>query len=275
MQPPTPATAVRGGRHMLTHANTVHDWRGLAPLSVAILVLASLSGPLTAQSEGGELVGRVISETTGKPLEGVLLTIEGTELRTLTSDAGLFSLRAVPTGRSTLVLRYLGATSRRIPVEVSPRQSVDLALSVNFQVIPVPELVVSVSEEKPVSKLTGFYRRMENSPGYFLTREQIDEANPTRMTWLLRRVPGLDIGAMNLAGRNPVTMSRRKGCRPDIYIDGARAPHFNIDQLPPRDVEALEVYRGNSEVPVRFKYRDRCGVIVIWTRDPGNAESFQ
>jgi len=242
-------------------------------LGVSLALLLTIPGFLRAQ--GGTVVGRVTSYETGDPLSGVELSVRGTDALAITSESGLFRLEGVPAGRQTISLSYLGAESKEIPVRVEPRQTVQASFVVEMRVIPVAELVVTVENSIPVSKLTGFYERMENSPGHFITRDDIERIKPARTTAMLRRVPGLDIGKRTRSGLTPVTMSRRKGCYPQFWVDGTRAPFFDVDNIQPREIAGIEVYRGNSEVPIRFKHRDRCGVIVIWTRDPGNAPSFR
>ena len=242
---------------------------------LAGVLLALIVTPALLQAQAGQIVGRVASFETGDGLGGVELAVLGTEVRAITSESGLFALEGVPPGERTVKLHYLGAESKEVGVQVEPYQTTSVTLVVEMKVIPVAELEVTVDQRIPVSKLTGFYRRMENSPGYFVTRDDIDRLHPARTTSILRRVPGLDIGKRTRAGFTPVTMSRRKGCVPQFYVDGARAPFFDVDNIQPHEIAGIEVYRGNSEVPIRFKHRERCGVIVIWTRDPGNASSFR
>lgn len=244
-------------------------------LLLGVLLASLLSTPGLLRAQAGSIVGRVTSFETGDPLGGVELSVRGTDVRAFSTEAGLFSLEGVPPGERTVTLHYLGAESREVPVRVAPYQTTSVALVVEMKVIPVAELVVTVDDRIPVSKLSGFYRRMENSPGYFVTRDEIERLHPVRTTSILRRVPGLDIGKRTRSGVTPVTMSRRKGCVPEFYVDGARAPFFDVDNVQPHEIAGIEVYRGNSEVPIRFKHRDRCGVIVIWTRDPGDAHSFR
>ena len=55
------------------------------------------------------------------------------------------------------------------------------------------------------------------------------------------------------------------------YVDGSWVPPgtFHMDDLSPLMLEAVEVYRGPSEIPVRFRQRETaCGVIALWTREP-------
>lgn len=255
---------------MTTRRDSSRPRRLLLPLALGLLALPLLPVTAPAQSHHATLSGRVTSLQEGRPLGGVELTLRGTELSTTTNGDGAFRFTGVPPGPRTLEISYLGTESRPVEVELRPRQTLELSLVVGVRVMPVTELVVTVERAAPVGKLTGFHRRRENAPGHFITREDIERIQPIRTTALLRRVPGLDVGQRSASGVTPVTMGRRKGCVPQFYVDGARAPFFDVDAVHPREIAGLEIYRGNSEVPIRFKYRDRCGVIVIWTRDPGN-----
>lgn len=248
--------------------------RVLVPSLVAV-ALAAAPAVLQAQVREASIVGRVTEKGSGAPVQGAAIVLKGTSHRALTDDSGLFQLESVPSGHHTLAVHYLGLESRQFPVEISARETLNVSFSLEAKVLPVAELVVTVDQTTPVSKLTGFYRRSEQGPGYFLTRSEIEEMPALETTDLLRRVPGIDVGHRNRAGVTPVTMGRRDGCVPRFYIDGAYASYFNVDNLQPRDIAGMEIYRGNSEVPIRFKHGDRCGVIVVWTRDPGNARSFR
>jgi len=235
-------------------------------LAAVLAAAAALPCPLTAQARG-TLTGRVVEAESGDPIAGALVSLAGLPDTTTTSSEGLFRFEALPYGAHVLHVDYLGMRSRDVPFQVLPRQSASLSLALEVQVIPVAELVVQVRRDLPVSKLFGFYRRMEHGQGYFITREEVVRRHPSRPTDLLRRVPGLAIGATRY-GRATVSMGRRRGCIPDYFVDGTRAPYYDIDNLQPNDLAGIEVYRGNSEVPVEFKGRERCGAIIIWTRDP-------
>lgn len=252
--------------------------RSLRRTAVPLLAMAALvaaSAAAEAQVREASIVGRVLKSGTAAPVQGAEIRLLDTSLRAVTNEAGLFRLEGVPSGRHTLTVHYLGLESEQFPVQVSPRQTLNVSFHLETKVLPVAELIVTVDQTVPVSKLTGFYRRSQSGPGYFLTRADIKDMPATRVTDLLRRVPGLDIGQRNRVGQTPVTMGRRQGCAPRFYVDGAYAAYFNMDNLEPRDIAGIEVYRGNSEVPIRFKHGDRCGVIVVWTRDPGNVKSFE
>lgn len=243
-------------------------------LAASAAALLLLHAPAALQAQHATITGRVVSAETGEPLGGVEVRLEGTPHGAVTADNGLFRMENLPAGQYLLTMEYVGAKSREFQVALGMREKINVAFDLGMKVIPVPDIEVTVNDNIPVGKLYSFHRRAETSPGYFITREDIENRHTSRTTDILRQVPGLDIGPRRLGGTS-VTMSRRKGCVPDYFVDGARAPRFDVDNLQPVDIAGIEVYRGNSEVPAEFKHADRCGVIVLWTRDPSNWKSFR
>lgn len=236
-------------------------------LAVCFCLAAPLPRAAAAQS-AGSIVGRVVTSPERTPVAGARVFVQGSADTAVTAGDGLFRLESLPVGRHVLRLDYLGMRSRDVPVELDSRHPVSLDIALSMSVIPVAELVVTVDRRLPVNKLFDFYRRMAHGQGVFFTRADVRARHPARITDLLRDVPGIQVGPPR-PGRVYVTMGRRPGCIPEYYVDGARAPGFDLDDLQPSDLAGLEVYRGNSEVPMEFKAFERCGAIVVWTREPG------
>jgi hypothetical protein len=65
----------------------------------------------------------------------------------------------------------------------------------------------------------------------------------------------------------------RGNCPFRYFVDGVRVGEtFQIDDIPSDWIEAIEIYRGPSSVPVQFmlspsETNANCGIIAIWTRD--------
>ncbi|HET7230701.1 MAG TPA: carboxypeptidase regulatory-like domain-containing protein, partial [Longimicrobium sp.] len=136
----------------------------------------------------------------------------------------------------------------------------------------------------------GFYARRERGNGIFLTDSVLQGRSVDRVTDVLRRVEGVRIMRFNTSGqgrstsieteyriastRNTTAISRAGPCWMDVYVDGQMAQSHdhpeaarNLDQIALRDVQAVEVYRGGSEVPTEYRgSTSACGVILIWTR---------
>ena len=60
-------------------------------------------------------------------------------------------------------------------------------------------------------------------------------------------------------------------CLPRLFLDGVRVTYDVQNDInavvDPGQVEAIEVFRGPSEIPVQYNDNNsQCGVILIWTR---------
>ncbi len=155
------------------------------------------------------------------------------------------------------------------------------------------------------SKYDEFYRRRRTGAGTFLTRDDIEKATAVRSFELLRGIPGVQV-AWNPPGvpGTSVKFARCANFPPKIslWIDGQKQP-FHVggpqgtsgatmpgarksgpnrekveeiwsswlelfDAVGPENIEAMEVFRGVSQIPAEY-LDDNCAAVVIWTRDGG------
>lgn len=238
--------------------------RTLATVALAL----ALASPVLAQDRG-RLIGRVAVLATEAPLPNAVVSIADSELSTRTDDDGFFVLRGVPTGPHTVEVSYGGVLSE--PFELRMREDgEDQVFHLLLDVEPerLPPLEVTVDRPHPVSKMLGFHRRMGREAGWFITREEIEKINPRETSDVFRRIPGIRV-RRGVRGRAPLELSRVRNCGIEFFVDGTPAARFSVDEIPPEDIAGIEVYRGVSEVPPRFRRADSCGAVVIWTRDSG------
>lgn len=236
---------------------------GLVPLFLAF------APGVTAQTTA-ILTGRVASLESEKPLDEVRILVVGTRLTASTDGQGRFRFQEMPVGRQALQIEYMDTVSDRMDVLVRADRRNNLDILLGVEVVPLPTLTVTVDNSLIPGKLTGFYRRMDREPGVFITRQDILERRPNVTSDLLRRVPGVRVGALRPGGA-PYSMARNnRDCQVEFFLDGARAPFLDIDALPPEDLDGIEIYRGPSEVPPAFRRRQTCAAIILWTRDPGS-----
>ena len=133
--------------------------------------------------------------------------------------------------------------------------------------------------------MADFWNRRMIGVGAFITHADIDRRKPYRPSDLLRTVNGVRVDTDNGDGRPVIRMGRTPlgtrtmknvqtlaaDCRVNYYLDGHFVPQgtFHIDDVPSMSIEAIEIFRGPSEVPAAFRHRETaCGVISIWTREP-------
>jgi hypothetical protein len=119
--------------------------------------------------------------------------------------------------------------------------------------------------------MSGFYERRENGFGITLTRDEIVQRNPNRVSDLFYGIPGARVVLPRRFGQSP-TVLLRGNCVPQLVVDGAP---FNmpipIDEvLNVSELEAVEVYHGAS-TPMRYS-ASTCGTILAWTREASSME---
>jgi TonB-linked SusC/RagA family outer membrane protein len=102
--------------------------RAFAALA-ALCLFAFLPAPALAQT-GGTVRGTVTDSSTGRPVEGVQITVAGAAPRALTNAAGQYTLVNVTPGRITVRTQRLGyaATERAVTVASDQTTTVDIAL---------------------------------------------------------------------------------------------------------------------------------------------------
>lgn len=232
------------------------------------VVGVELPVPLAA---AGRLTGQVVDRESGGGIEGAVLELPDLDVEAVTDARGEFALPPVPGGRHRIRVRHLGYGVREDSVSVPPTKSVRLVLILETEPIALAPLEVQVRGVRPTwLEDTGFYRRMDRSGGAFITREDIEARDPERVSQLLKTVSGVRVRtdgnlAMLRAPRSLVTGAR---CEIQYFVDGRRTRlPVGVDAFEPADIEAIEVYRGPSEIPAFFdRGRAACGAVVLWMR---------
>jgi hypothetical protein len=215
------------------------------------------------------LTGRVINAA-GAPVANARVDVQGTGAATLSRPDGTFGFTDLPSGTQQVVVRQLGFQPVEVPVELSGRAPRQVTVTLAK---PAPVLeAVAVTAERSTAGLdqVGFNRRHKSGFGYFMTTEEIENRQATRMTDLFRSVPSLRVVP---SGMDYVVESARDaagGCVRYV-VDGSPYQSLfagDVDRLmPPHEVAAIEVYTG-SNTPVEFQApgSSSCTTIVMWSR---------
>ena len=81
---------------------------------LSFLALALLATPAIAVGQGtGVIRGRVTDATTGSPLNGVQLSVDGTRLGAQSNSDGIYSISGVPLGAQSITARRVGYSLQR------------------------------------------------------------------------------------------------------------------------------------------------------------------
>lgn len=231
-----------------------------------------------ALTPAAQVDGTMTELETNRPLAGVWVTLVsdvGDSVARFWSDsAGKFLLTAPAPGPYYVAARRLGYAPQTLgPFHLRMGHAVEVEVSLRPLVVGLEP--ITVTGETPVRYLStvGFYERRERRPGVFLDREAIEKRGAaSTVGHLLRGMPGVMVdrhGRIRLRSFglcDPLHEGDDSG--PPVWIDGMRVPPENWQEFVHTSaIEAIEVYRGASEVPVQYNATgSACGVILIWLR---------
>ncbi len=253
-------------------------WRTISRrLTSAIVLLAiPLATPLVAQSTG-TISGRVVDADNGQAVAAAQVTIFGTQLGSSTGDDGRFTLRNLPSGSQTVVVRRIGyqQQQRTVVLPANGTLTVDFSL-VKASVSLAGVVVTAVGEErkKEVANAITTVGAADFERAGAGNTAQILAGRSTGVTVLQNGgTPGAG-ATIRLRGVNSIT----QGNRPIIYVDGIRIFNGNsptgvssrqsvspLSDIAAADIDRIEVVKGPAATTL-YGTEASGGVIQIFTK---------
>jgi hypothetical protein len=255
-----------------------------------LVVLAALvvaATPLAAQTVRGKVLDAASGEGIGE-VTVQALNAEGHDVgRARTAADGSFQLQLRAAASVRIQAQRAGyRTTLTDALPVAPREAVEVEVRLSAAAVAIEPLRVTARVEPPRRRnleLNGFYDRERVGIGKYVRREEIELRPSQNLAQVLARVQGTAIqyqGAKQYVyfprnGRPTLRQSFRgapnNACLPRLFVDGARVTYDANNDINsvvnPGQVEAIEVFRGPSEIPVQYNdSNSMCGVILIWTR---------
>lgn len=251
-----------------------------------LILLLRVPGPAGAQT-GASIGGRVTELSTGRPVAGVTISVEGLSIQARTDTGGHYVLRTVPPGPQVLDARRIGFAVARVALTVPPDGSIVRDIQMAATALRMRDVQVTAD---PVGRARG-----ELGTATVVNRQAIANQSATSLAGVLELVPGIPLTAPGLdnvqqvALRAVPTMNgtaeragafgtliildgvplsnntnlQTTGPRGEIIPKTSAGGGIDLRQIPAAALERVEVIRG---VP-SARYGDLTqGAIVIDTR---------
>jgi hypothetical protein len=219
----------------------------------------------------GFLFGSVFDPSTARPVAGVDIRIRDTAFRAMTDENGFFSIADVPWGIYLLDASHIAyrPVEQAFRVHGSRGHLVDIAMSADA--IELEPLTVSVRPRRWFSDMEGMKRRQMAGFGHFISPRAIELRGASRLSDVLREVPGVRVRPAGVSGSVVVMRGTGpRGCVPQVFVDGRLYrpdPYLGFNEPFGTDLYAIEVYTGPASVPAEFAYGNNpCGAVVVWTK---------
>lgn len=252
-------------------------------VALAMMLVAAGAGA-GAQAPGAIIVFGVVRNVEGVPIPGAEVWIDGTDRRVVSNDSGEYRIDGVPSGQRKVMVRRIGfhADGKKLTLAPGDTKQVQFALEGMADEL---DAVLVTAREGADGRMGEFWARRMVGLGVFITRAEIERRHPGQTADLFRGVLGIRVISRGNTGEATRLVSGRQSisalprsrsaasssCAMQYYVDGVfmTPGTFTVDEIAPAQLEAIEVFRGPSEIPARFRQRDTaCGLVVIWTREP-------
>jgi TonB-dependent starch-binding outer membrane protein SusC len=252
-----------------------------------LCMLAAALLPAGAHAQAtGRITGTVTEGASSRPLPGVAVTVQGTQLRAVTDPQGRYTIAGVAAGTRTLSASTLGFGTATRTVTVAAGETATADITLASQAIGLEE-VVAVGY--------GTQRRRDLTGAVASVNTQVLERTPiTSVDQMLQgTVPGVQVstassapgGGISIRVRGGTSVSEGVSNEPLYVIDGfpievdyaAQSPGGGgrnagitvapnpLTSLNPRDIESIEVLKDASATAI-YGARAANGVVLITTK---------
>ncbi len=199
--------------------------------------------------------GKVTDASTGQPLIGAGVVVQGTSTGTQTDAAGNYTINAPADG--TLTFNYLGYQSTQVPV--NNRTSINAQLQTDTETLQ--EVVVTGYGVQEKRDVTGSISSVKGE-------ELNKQASQNPVSSLQGKVAGVQITNSGQPGSSPSVRIRGAGSvlgkvEPLYVVDGTIVNDLTF--LNPNDIESMEVLKDASSASI-YGVRAANGVVLVTTK---------
>jgi hypothetical protein len=226
------------------------------------------------------LVGTVVVDSGGGPIDGVEIILPAVTLNARSDARGAYRLTDIPVGTHRIVARRPGFSPLEATLTFAANETVTRRLVLS-RVAVLNEVVVRADRG-----MMSFEEHKALGLGRFLTRDFIETVEMSSLHAILAGLPGVGMHKpSDPTGRTAYLTSSRR-CLPDfrmdvlpycipcyslVIVDGMIMNRngqkgFSLHEISLKDIEAIEHYPSSSLVPAKYRsYETQCGLLVIHT----------
>jgi len=268
----------------------MNQLRRSALLFCSLLWAVFLVVPGHAQDQDAATVRGAVVDSTGAPLPGANVQVQGTQEGVSTDGSGNYELSSIAPGEQTIVASFVGYEQTTRTVTLEPGETRTLDFTLTSGTVELGDVVVTALGVD----------REERSLGYSVDRvsgQDLEQASETNvMNSLAGKVSGLNVisGASGLTSTPRVTVRGESSLtgsgRPlivvnGIPIDNTPSAEFSdaqttqvdfgngLSQINSQDIAEMSVLKGPSAAAL-YGSRAADGVILIETKDGSESDGI-
>ena len=242
-----------------------------ALLTVLISASAKLpETPTTPESVNREktdanIIGHVVEKETGDHLPGVIITLKGTSIATITDGTGHFRFTHLPIGTYTMEVKVIGYKTMTKKIKTEKGKTLEINFELEEDVTSLDAVVVSSNRNETT-------RRMAPTLVSVIDAKKFTQVNASNLAQGIVFQPGVRVeNNCQNCGFNQVRINGMDGRYTQILIDShpvmsALAGVYGLEQIPANMIERVELIRGGGSA--LYGSSAIAGVLNIITKEP-------
>ena len=250
---------------------------------LAVVLLTAV--PVSAQ----RIRGTLLESGTRQPIPWASISLLDTTFAVIrttgTDQEGRFVLQAPQPGAYYLLSESLGYKPGLDGIlELGMGGSIAVEFFLRPHPLVLDSLLVALTRHRVHTQLqnTGYYDRLGQGFGTFITPEDIERRHPREVSDLFRGVPDLLVRREGPTGTRLVLFRPHivggNLCSPRVFVDGMQmfndphtegmAPGIRLEDLVNiSDIAAVEVHTRATSIPLIYGgTQEGCGVVMVWTK---------
>jgi hypothetical protein len=256
-----------------------------------------------AQTRVAAFTGRVLTDTTHLALANAEVSLPELAIHALTNDKGEFRIAGISPGKHQVLVRRIGYALLTAQLDFAENETVESTVYLS-RVTVLDSVMVNANSRRSDPLLAEFEENRARGVGHYVTRAELEKQGGRQLGSIMSQTPGLAM--MNGSGgqawptarhgpstqcaardtdclrreklfylpqRYEALQGMKRACYSRVYVDrmlmnpGQPADPFDLNSIPPMEIEAIEWYAGLTETPSKYSSRSSvCGIMVIHTR---------
>lgn len=212
-----------------------------------------------------DVKGRVTNER-GEPVEGVTVTIQGTDIATSTDANGEFSLRSV---NPEAVLVFTSVNMETFEFKVRGRTELDISLKTKVRGLADVSVVNTGYQKLPKERSTGSFEVVNNEKLNRIVGPDILSRLENATTGIYFDRRGLSANTMTINQSNIIVRglsTLTDAMKPPLIVLNSFPYYGDINNINPNDIQSITVSKDAAAASI-WGARAANGVIIITTKE--------
>ncbi len=175
---------------MQTFYNYSYKLKTISKSMFLLLFVLGFSTTIHAQ-ESGKITGTVLDKSTGDPLPGANILLDGTSLGTATSVDGKYIIRQVTPGSYNMIIKYIGYKEQEIPITVSSGKTLEINVELEYVAVETGEVTITAQAMGQTEAIN--QQLASNTISNIVSADRIQEIPDVNAAESVGRLPGISI----------------------------------------------------------------------------------